>query len=259
MTGSSDGREGGAPSTPRATPERRGPGRPRDPELERKVLLATVDVFGERGWVGLSFEEIALRSQVGKSSIYLRWKSKESLLGDALRGIQLSPSEATPEGGDVRESRDGGEDVPAPEPSLRDYLVAHAMHRALLYLGPYGLALLRLYVETFAHPEIFAEIREKALTSFVLVERHRVDAAIRNAELPPSASPVQLLDAVEGAVFMHILVTPPALRPRMRAALRGYVEQLVDNQLRAAGYRGRLPSPGSVPEETLPTERTADR
>ncbi|MDQ1307776.1 MAG: hypothetical protein QG671_3610 [Actinomycetota bacterium] len=240
---------GGAPSVPRTTPERRGPGRPRDPELERKVLLATVDVFGERGWVGLSFEEIALRSQVGKSSIYLRWKSKESLLGDALRGIQLSPSEASPE----------GEDVPAPEQSLRDYLVAHAMHRALLYLGPYGLALLRLYVETFAHPEIFAEIREKALTSFVLVERHRVDAAIRNAELPPSASPVQLLDAVEGAVFMHILVTPPALRHRMRAALRDYVEQLVDNQLRAAGYRGRLPSPGSVPEETLPTERTADR
>jgi hypothetical protein len=46
---------------------------------------------------------------------------------------------------------------------------------------------------------------------------------------------VHLLDAVEGAVFVHILVTPPHLMDRVRSSIRTYVEQLVDNQLRAAG------------------------
>lgn len=208
---------------------RRGPGRPRDPQLEERALQATLQVFGEKGWTGFTIEEVSARARVGKSSIYLRWKDKETLLAAALRNTQQAP-EVVPE-------PDGAEvtDVVVPPMPLREYLIEHAMRRANLYLGPHGLAMLRLYVEARAFPEVFAEIRREAITEFVLDERRRVEAAIREGDLTPDASPVQILDAIEGAVLMHVLVTPPHLVDRVQRNLPDYIEKMVDNQLRAGG------------------------
>lgn len=221
---------GTAPDLDEPPEVRRGPGRPRDPDLEERALEATLAVFGEKGWTGLTIEEVSSRARVGKSSIYLRWKDKETLLAAALRHSQQEPEvdEAAPD-----EDTDGTPAEPA-EQTLREYLVAHATRRANLYLGPHGLAMLLLYVEARAHPDVFAEIRREAITEFVLEERHRVAAAIRAGDLAADASPVLIRDAVEGAIFMHILVTPPHLVDRVRRNLPDYIETMVDNQLRAA-------------------------
>lgn len=222
----------------------RGPGRPRDPRLEERAHRATLQVFGEKGWAGLTMDEVAARARVGKSSLYLRWADRESLLASALRTIQGSSASvsaaapdlepeapATPdETGDAEAAQD------EPEPSLRDYLVAHALGRAELYLGENGLAMLRLYTEARAHPDVLADVREEAIGRFVREERHRVERAVRDGSLPPTASPMRILDAVEGAIFMHILVTPPELVARVRQGLAAYVEAMVDDQLRAAGF-----------------------
>jgi AcrR family transcriptional regulator len=198
-------------------------------------------VFGEKGWAGMTMDEVAARARVGKSSLYLRWPDKAVLLTQALSEAQRG----------LRDDADADTDTDAdtadaiPEPSLRDYLVAHAVRRAELYLGDFGLAMLRLYAEARAHPDLFVDIREKALTQFVIEERHRVEAAIRAGELPATASPVRILDAVEGAIFMHVLVTPPALVERVRSGIPQYVEQMVDDQLRAAGCPGAVSPPGS--------------
>lgn len=203
----------------------RGRGRPRDPHLEDRALQATLEIFGERGWVGLTFDDVAARAHVGKSSLYLRWHDKETLLAAALRHTQQPTAELP------------GEAEPAtssPERTLRDYLIDHATRRALLYLAPQGLAMLRLYVEARAFPDVFVDIRKEAITDFVLEERRRVEATIRTGALPPHASAVQILDAIEGAVLIHVLVTPPHLIDRVRRNLPEYVEQIVDNQLRAA-------------------------
>lgn len=211
-----------SPRADETTPEvRRRRGRPRDPQLEDRALEATLAVFGDKGWVGLTIDEVAARALVGKSSIYLRWKDKETLLAAALRHLQRRPENTT-----------DATQAPA-EPSLRDYLIDHATRRANLYLGPYGLAMMRLYIETWAFPTVFADIRREALTAYVLQERRRVESAIRTGELPQNASAVQLLDAIEGAVLIHVIVTPPDLLDRVRRNLPAYIEQLVENQLRA--------------------------
>ena len=203
----------------------RAPGRPRDPLLEQRALQAALEVFGEKGWAGLTIDEVATRSRVGKSSIYLRWGDKESLLTAALRQSQHRGTEL----------RDGEASPPLTEEgSLRDFLIAHATQRAELYLSPNGLPMFRLYVEALAFPQVFANIRQRTMTDFVLEERSRVEAAIRRGALPAHASAVHLLDAVEGAVLMHVLVTPPHLLDRVRSTLAAYVERLVDDQLRAA-------------------------
>src|SRR5580693_7891479 len=61
------------------------PGRPRDPDVDRRVADAAVALFGEAGWAGFSMEAVARRAGVGKASIYLRWQAKEDLLAEALR------------------------------------------------------------------------------------------------------------------------------------------------------------------------------
>lgn len=226
------------PGEAEAAPEpTRGRGRPRDPQLERRALRAALEIFSEKGWTGLTLDEVATRAKVGKSSLYLRWPDRQALLAAALRGVQLDPPADEPT--EDEPSADEPPAEPEPTPSLRDYLVAHARRRADLYLGENGLAMLRLYAEARANPEIFSEIREEAITKFVHDERRRVEAAIESGDLPASASAVRILDAVEGAIFMHILVTPPSLVARVQAGLDQYIDAMVDDQLRAAGFSPR--------------------
>jgi len=59
-------------------------GRPRDPQVDRRITRAAVALFGETGWAGFSVEAVARRAGVGKASIYLRWPTKEQLLTHAL-------------------------------------------------------------------------------------------------------------------------------------------------------------------------------
>ncbi len=211
----------------------RPPGRPRDPDLEARAHRAVLEVFGEKGWAGLTIDEVASRAHVGKSSIYLRWKDKAGLLAAALESIQSDPGT-----GD-------GSGPPGPG-TLREFLVRHAHRRADLYLSGDGLAMLRLYVETRAFPEVFAQIRHTAMTRFVLSERRRVAQAIEHGELPSTASAVQLLDAIEGAILMHVLVTPPHPVEQVRAGLDDYIEHLVSAQLAVAtqGASGGADAPG---------------
>src|ERR1700759_5494534 len=50
--------KGGKVSTP-ADGETRGPGRPRDPNLEARVFAAALAIYAEAGWSGFSFEAVA--------------------------------------------------------------------------------------------------------------------------------------------------------------------------------------------------------
>jgi len=55
-------------------------GRPRDPEVDRTVLVATRELLLERGYERLSIEAVARRAGVGKASIYRRWPGKAPLV-----------------------------------------------------------------------------------------------------------------------------------------------------------------------------------
>ena len=238
----------GAPAEGAEPP--RAPGRPRDPELETRVQRAALQVFGEVGWRGLTMDAIASRARVGKSALYLRWADKGEVLVDALRRAQRDalgvPDDGAPDDG----VPDDGMPDTAPAPvSVRDYLVRHALRRANLYLGAYGLAMMRLYTDVWANPEILGALRARAVTRFVLDERQRVAAAVNRGEFAPGASPVRILDAIEGAVLMHILVTPAELLPRVRAGIQEYVELMVDDQMRAAGYRGSVTTAHDEPSD----------
>jgi AcrR family transcriptional regulator len=63
--------------------ERRQGGRPRSPEAQRAILEATENLLRERGYAGLSIDEVARRAGVSKRTIYRWWPSKGALVAEA--------------------------------------------------------------------------------------------------------------------------------------------------------------------------------
>src|ERR1700712_2259960 len=49
------------------------PGRPRDTDIDDRILVAAAEVWAERGWTGFNFDVIAKRASVSKDAIYRRY------------------------------------------------------------------------------------------------------------------------------------------------------------------------------------------
>jgi AcrR family transcriptional regulator len=58
----------------------RAPGRPRSTIADEAILEAAVELFAERGFEGLSVEDVAARAGVSKATIYRRYPSKVDLV-----------------------------------------------------------------------------------------------------------------------------------------------------------------------------------
>ena len=115
-------------------PKDRG-GRPRDPDVDRRIIEAALQVFGLSGWSGFSMEAVARTAGVGKASLYLRWSSKADLLTEAVAS-RFAPI-AEIDNGDVRAD-----------------LVEFADLLLDLFCGPHGLAARRMAVESHIIPDI---------------------------------------------------------------------------------------------------------
>lgn len=166
------------------------------------VLEATVDVLATSGYSGLSFEDVAARAGVSRTTLYRRWPTKQDLVRAALlRFAEECPTVA-----------DTG--------SLRgDLLVEfHAMldpEHAARHAG-----LLRALMADFDDPELLALAR-------VVRDRMRqpaiaaVERAIARGEVPPGTDP-------------DVIMEPTAFTVVMRQAIFGeqvdreYGERLID-------------------------------
>jgi len=189
------------------------PGRPRDPELDRRIATAALDVFGDAGWAGFAMETVARRAGVGKASLYLRWTGKEALLTDA---VTLRFRQVT----DV----DTG--------TLRGDLIELAAAMLDLYTDRCGRAALRMNLEAEGIPgvgEHLAALRR----SHVLAARAVVRRGVERGELAADVPVTLLLDTLAGGAMMHAMVTPDDRRADLARSTRAYAAQLVSFLLRA--------------------------
>ncbi|HVE79573.1 MAG TPA: TetR/AcrR family transcriptional regulator [Gemmatimonadaceae bacterium] len=60
-----------------------------------RIIVAALQVFGERGLAAARVDEIARRAGVSKSTLYLHFPSKRVLFRDAIRSAVLAAVEAT--------------------------------------------------------------------------------------------------------------------------------------------------------------------
>lgn len=190
------------------------PGRPRDPEVDRRIEQAALDVYATKGWAGFSIEAVARAAGVAKTSIYLRWDSREQLLADVV-SRSFRPLTRIDTG------------------SVRDDLVELARGLLQVYSGSTSLAARRMTVEADATPAI-SEHWQSVRASQVSSARRIVKRAIERGELPPGTSPALVLDTVCGAAINHAISVPEPLRARMIQGLPAYADELVNFVLTAA-------------------------
>jgi AcrR family transcriptional regulator len=190
-----------------------GAGRPRDPQLEQRVQDAACQLYGEVGWSGFSLEAVAKLSRVGKSSIYLRWPDRASLLLETLQQRIALPFDT-----------DTG--------SLRGDLLVHARKTLATLIGDSGGAVLRLSTEA-RMVDTLAPQWEEYMSANVAAMRSITDRGINRGDLPPGTPVTLLLDALFGSLLMRCLVTPPVHMARLAEHSESYTAELVDLLLAA--------------------------
>ena len=140
--------------------------------MRAAVLSATLAELAERGYEGLSFEAVAARAGVHKTTVYRRWPERPTLVLDAL----LELSERT---------------VPLPDSgSLRGDLIALAKAIAANLSSPEVAAVLRALIAARREPAIAAAVDRYWRARFDLVAQVVRSAAARAASCPPASRPI---------------------------------------------------------------------
>lgn len=73
-------------------------GRPRSEASGNTILAVTLKLLGERGYAGLTIDEIVAQARVSKSTIYRRWPTKEELV---VAAFDLLPKLKVPDRGNL--------------------------------------------------------------------------------------------------------------------------------------------------------------
>jgi AcrR family transcriptional regulator len=196
-------------------------GRPRDPDVDRRIFDAAMDVFGEFGWKGFSVAAVARRANVGKASIYLRWPNKTDLLIDAVRARVAGAVDTRCE-------------------DVRSELLALARHLLRQNIADSGRSSMRLSLEAHLIPGL-SEYWDEVCNSQVAAARAIVKRAIARGELPRGTSVTLVLDTLSGATLMNARATPAGLREKRQATVEVYAEKLVDFVLTAARAQSEAP------------------
>jgi AcrR family transcriptional regulator len=189
------------------------PGRPRDPEVDRRIAQAALDLFADAGWAGFAMEAVARRAGVGKASLYLRWNTKEALLTDAVTWRLARVADV-----------DTG--------TLRGDLVELATQMLDIYAGDAGRVALRLGLEAAAIPGV-AEHYDAMRRAQTRAARAIVRRGVDRGEVAADTSATLLLDALVGGAMMHALVTPSDRRADLARNTGAYAAELVSFLLRA--------------------------
>lgn len=197
------------------------PGRPRDPDVDRRLAEAAVELYGEAGWAGFSIDAVARRAGVGKASVYLRWSNREELLADALRLAIVHIAQVS-------------------TGSVRGDLIDLARQFLELYLGPAGRASLRLGVEVAQIPGLLEWYQDLG-ESQRLAARRIVRRAIEHGELPRGTSTTLVLDTLCGGAMFHAMTVDRGDRDRAVAGIVVYAQRLADFVLNSALTERRAP------------------
>jgi AcrR family transcriptional regulator len=192
----------------RAEPRRRTGGR--SARVVHDVLEATIDLLAHRGYVALSFEEVAAKAGVSRTTIYRRWPVKQDLVRAAL----LRMAEEHPVAPDTG--------------SLRDDLLAGIRLKLLAGATEREAGLTRALMAELTDPELLAlarVVRDRVLQPFVAA----VDRAIARGELPAGTDAMAVIDPILAPVHVKSCLLREPIEP-------GYVERLVDLVLAGARH-----------------------
>jgi AcrR family transcriptional regulator len=178
-------------TAPLAPVSSRPPGRPRDPEVDRSILGATIELLADEGFGGLSIEAVAARAGVGKTTVYRRWPSKIPLVVDALCHMKTPTSVAIPD-----------------EMTTRDAL-ARVLSELVRAQGnePTSRILAGLVDAMSRDAELADAVRTGLVTSRRKVVVALVERGIARGEIRPDVDTEVVADLLGGPIVMRTLIT----------------------------------------------------
>jgi AcrR family transcriptional regulator len=162
------------------------------------VLRAATEEYAERGWAGLTMDRVAKRAAVGKSTLYLRWPDKDSLLADAV--AQTASAVPDVDTGSLRGDLE---------------LLAENIHR--FFHDPQGWAAFRISVDVAGSGEQVGGYNERVHATHRSATLDIVRRAIRRGELTTDVPSQTLIECLYGAIAMRRLVRP-VLEPDLTEA-----------------------------------------
>lgn len=195
-------------------------GRPRDSDVDRRILDAARQVLLSAGYAGLAIDEVAQSAGVAKATVYRRWPTKDHL-AIAVYADMLDREVPVTDTAEVRTD-------------LAAYLkqIAAALHtvrragRPAHDTDPSAGMVAELVAAAARHADVGVTIRglyqRRIRLAIELVER-----AIQRGELRAGTDPVLLLDQLAGALYYRVLITGTPVDDT-------YLERLVDAALDGA-------------------------
>lgn len=208
----------------KAAPRRRRPGagRPRDPEIDQRILDAARAAYVEQGWAGFTFVTVARAAGVSRDALYRRYPSLEALLHAVLlneRSLALDLPEA-------------GDPVRAVEEfALRTY--------DYFSMGD-GYIALRVHVESHRSPEVYKAYQRDVLdpAQDAIVESF-ADLFVRQGVDTGAFDLRALVESITGAAMMHALLNQATDEDTSRAVrARELVRVQVRQILAVTGLAG---------------------
>lgn len=200
--------------------EIRKPGRPRSAQAHKAIIDATLELLAEEGYQGLSIEAVAARAGVGKTTIYRRWSSKEELVMEAIRQVQIDVP--------VMDTGNFRNDLAALLKTVYQGFMAH----------PYpflGKLVLEFIGEYQTKPEIFQD----ALTQLIFprFQRffHMVEQAQAREEIRGDIDPELVLDLVAGSLYFRWIMRN--LMPTSSTSPVDWIEQVIDAIMQGIGTK----------------------
>ncbi len=205
-------------------------GRPRNPEIRKKVLLAAQRVYVRAGFSGFTFEAVAREAAVGKPAIYRRWGSAEELMDDVLSSHELVPDRSAQ--GDIR-------------------AVLHAIAMSVLRLShsEEGAFILRVSSERALHPKLFNQYFERLRGVIHFQNRALIVEATHRGELVEDCNPDILIQTITGAVLVSALMGFTVAPDEDEKAAALYCDDLVSQILR--GVASDPPPAGRASERRI--------
>ncbi len=165
---------------------RRGRGRPRTPGAEKRIIDAALEEYGAHGWSGFTMDGVARRAGVGKSTVYLRWQDKDTLLTDAVgtAGRTLGAVDTGSLPGDLR---------------------ALAVNLFLHFRNPAGWASLRILIDTAGSPRQLGRFTEAVSDVQVEFVERILERAAERGEVSADVSANAVAECIYGSVSMQTL------------------------------------------------------
>jgi AcrR family transcriptional regulator len=168
-------------------------GRPRDPDIEERVIQAAFKILGETGFHGLSFAKISSLSGVARPTLKLRWHTREDICIDAIKYIlDLRDDLIIPEnlaGEDIRQ------------------LIIVALESLIRALNtPETMRILASILSAAHFSEPLGELRQYVLSRRGFVLRRLLEAGIENGQFAKSTDIEFALDALNGPILYRTIV-----------------------------------------------------